>query len=499
MYIGIKFFGANAGGLFSAEYLDASWSVGRIWDMLKHMWLPVVIVGTSGTAGTIRVMRATTLDELGRPYVETARAKGLREGPLTMKYPVRVALNPILSTIGWKLPEIVSGTVLVALVLNLAHDRATPVAGADVPRPVSCRQLYHDPEHVNPDRHADLRYSAGVGRSAHSLRRTGNDMTSAVNPSAEHSTSPYESGNLSDLLDAEGTVGETRVQYLTPRQLMFIRFRKNRLAVLGFWLLLLIYLSVLFAPMIAPYDRFHRFNKQLYLPPRDIQIRGDDGSWRRPFVYAVTVETNKETFTRDFVEDRSQEYPIQFFVKGDPYKLWGLFEMDWHLFGVENVEEVGPVFLLGGDKFGRDIFGRVLFGGRISLTLGLVGVSISLFIGLLLGGLSGLYGGVVDNVIQRLIEFIRSIPTIPLWMGLAAALPADWPQFRIYLGITIILSLIGWTTLARVVRGKFLSLRDEDFVLAAQSAGANQWYLIWQHLVPLIHELRAGGPHARYP
>ncbi len=309
-------------------------------------------------------------------------------------------------------------------------------------------------------------------------------MTSAVNPSAEHSTSPYESGNLSDLLDAEGTVGETRVQYLTPRQLMFIRFRKNRLAVLGFWLLLLIYLSVLFAPMIAPYDRFHRFNKQLYLPPRDIQIRGDDGSWRRPFVYAVTVETNKETFTRDFVEDRSQEYPIQFFVKGDPYKLWGLFEMDWHLFGVENVEEVGPVFLLGGDKFGRDIFGRVLFGGRISLSLGLVGVSISLFIGLLLGGLSGLYGGVVDNVIQRLIEFIRSIPTIPLWMGLAAALPADWPQFRIYLGITIILSLIGWTTLARVVRGKFLSLRDEDFVLAAQSAGANQWYLIWQHLVP---------------
>ena len=309
-------------------------------------------------------------------------------------------------------------------------------------------------------------------------------MTSAVNPSAEHSTSPYESGNLSDLLDAEGTVGETRVQYLTPRQLMFIRFRKNRLAVLGFWLLLLIYLSVLFAPMIAPYDRFHRFNKQLYLPPRDIQIRGDDGSWRRPFVYAVKVVTNKETFTRDFVEDRSQEYPIQFFVKGDPYKLWGLFEMDWHLFGVENVEEVGPVFLLGGDKFGRDIFGRVLFGGRISLSLGLVGVSISLFIGLLLGGLSGLYGGVVDNVIQRLIEFIRSIPTIPLWMGLAAALPADWPQFRIYLGITIILSLIGWTTLARVVRGKFLSLRDEDFVLAAQSAGANQWYLIWQHLVP---------------
>ena len=136
MYIGIKFFGANAGGLFSAEYLDAPWSVGRIWDMLKHMWLPVVIVGTSGTAGTIRVMRATTLDELGRPYVETARAKGLREGPLTMKYPVRVALNPILSTIGWKLPEIVSGTVLVALVLNL------PTTGPLLWRALMSQDLY---------------------------------------------------------------------------------------------------------------------------------------------------------------------------------------------------------------------------------------------------------------------------------------------------------------------------------------------------------------------
>ena len=136
MYIGIKFFGANAGGLFSEEYLDASWSLGRIWDMLKHMWLPVVIVGTAGTAGTIRVMRATTLDELGRPYVETARSKGLREGELTMKYPVRVALNPILSTIGWQLPQIVSGTVLVALVLNL------PTTGPLLWRALMAQDMY---------------------------------------------------------------------------------------------------------------------------------------------------------------------------------------------------------------------------------------------------------------------------------------------------------------------------------------------------------------------
>ena len=307
-------------------------------------------------------------------------------------------------------------------------------------------------------------------------------MTTSAAP--ESASSPYESGNLSDLLEAEGTIGESRTQFLTPRQLMLLRFKRNKLAVISFWFLALLYLSALFAPVISPYDKTHRFNKHLYLPPREIHIFSEDGGLQRPFVYAVKIETNKETFTRDFVEDRSQQYPVQFFVKGDPYKLWGLFRMDWHLFGVENAEEVGPIFLLGGDKFGRDILGRALYGGRISLTIGLVGVTISLIIGLLLGGLSGLYGGVVDNLIQRLIEFIRSIPTIPLWMGLAAALPADWPQIRIYFGITIILSLLAWTTLARVVRGKFLSLRNEDFVLAAQSAGANQWYLIWQHLVP---------------
>ncbi|MCY3992014.1 MAG: ABC transporter permease [Caldilineaceae bacterium] len=307
-------------------------------------------------------------------------------------------------------------------------------------------------------------------------------MTTSAAP--EPASSPYESGNLSDLLEAEGTIGESRTQFLTPRQLMLLRFKRNKLAVISFWFLALLYISALFAPVISPYDKTHRFNKHLYLPPREIHIINENGGLQRPFVYAVKIETNKETFTRDFVEDRSQQYPVQFFVKGDPYKLWGLFRMDWHLFGVENAEEVGPIFLLGGDKFGRDILGRALYGGRISLTIGLVGVTISLIIGLLLGGLSGLYGGVVDNLIQRLIEFIRSIPTIPLWMGLAAALPADWPQIRIYFGITIILSLLAWTTLARVVRGKFLSLRNEDFVLAAQSAGANQWYLIWQHLVP---------------
>ncbi|MYH62922.1 MAG: hypothetical protein F4148_14595, partial [Caldilineaceae bacterium SB0675_bin_29] len=165
-----------------------------------------------------------------------------------------------------------------------------------------------------------------MGRSANSLRGARYDMTTSAAP--EPASSPYESGNLSDLLEAEGTIGESRTQFLTPRQLMLLRFKRNKLAVISFWFLALLYLSALFAPVISPYDKTHRFNKHLYLPPREIHIFSEDGGLQRPFVYAVKIETNKETFTRDFVEDRSQQYPVQFFVKGDPYKLWGLFRMD---------------------------------------------------------------------------------------------------------------------------------------------------------------------------
>jgi len=287
-----------------------------------------------------------------------------------------------------------------------------------------------------------------------------------------------------DFLDITDEEAESAVKRLTPRQLMIRRFWKNKLAVIGLFILILLYLAVLFSPFVAPYDPARRFTQHLYLPPRVIHLRDDAGNWHMPFVYAVKNVTNKTTFTRSLEEDKSQRHPVRLFIRGDSYKLWGIFNTDLHLFGVEYPDAVGPIFLLGGDKFGRDIFGRILHGGRISLTIGLVGVAVSLFVGLLLGGISGLYGGVADNIIQRLIEFLRSIPTIPLWMGLAAAMPADWPQIRIYFGITVILSLLGWTTLARVIRGKFLSLRNEDFVLAARSAGANQWYLIWEHLVP---------------
>ena len=183
-----------------------------------------------------------------------------------------------------------------------------------------------------------------------------------------------------------------------------------------------------------------------------------------------------------YQEDRAQRYPIRLLVRGYSYKLFGLFESDLHLFGT-GVDGV-PVHLFGTDSLGRDVFSRTLYGSQISLSVGLVGVAISFFLGILIGGVAGFFGGTVDEVIQRLIEIIISIPPLPLWMGLSAALPTGWPVGKMYFAITVIVSLIGWTSLARVVRGKFLSLREEDFVVAAKLAGRRDVPTIFLHMVP---------------
>jgi peptide/nickel transport system permease protein len=205
-----------------------------------------------------------------------------------------------------------------------------------------------------------------------------------------------------------------------------------------------------------------------------------------PFVYGLEGKRNPVTLEMEYVQNKDVKYRIRPFVRGDTYKLFGRFETNWHLFGprTEDLEEGVPLFLLGTDPLGRDMYSRLIYGTRISLSIGLVGVAISVSLGILLGGVSGLYGGWIDLLIQRFIEFIRSIPTIPLWMALAASLPQDWSIIKIYFAITIILSLIGWTTLARVVRGRFLSLREEDFVMAAQLYGCSQIRIIFRHMVP---------------
>jgi len=272
------------------------------------------------------------------------------------------------------------------------------------------------------------------------------------------------------------------VEDLSYRRLIMIQFRKHKAAQIGMVVLIILYIMVIFAPFFAPYDPQRRL-KVPYMPLQTIHFFDQEGNFHlRPFVYGIKMGMNKETFRREYTIDAEKKYPLRFFVRGDSYKLWGIFESDLHLFGVEG--EDGLFLPFGSDKLGHCLFSQTIFGGRISLTIGLIGVFIITVIGVTIGGISGYVGGTTDNIIQRLIEVIRSIPMIPLWMGLAAALPANWPQFRIFISVVIIISLFGWTTLARVVRGKFISLREEEFIMAAKVSGSSQLQIILRHMIP---------------
>jgi peptide/nickel transport system permease protein len=274
-----------------------------------------------------------------------------------------------------------------------------------------------------------------------------------------------------------------RISVATQWQLMWWRFRRHKLALFSGGVILFFYVIVLFAEFFAYSNPMVSEETRSLLPPQPIHWL-DDGAFR-PHVYGLTGKRDPKTFKRVYQPDPNKKVYLRLFAPGYEYKLWGLIPMNRHLLGVEAGQAAEEsIFLLGTDLQGRDLFSRLMIATRVSLTIGLVGVALSLFLGVLLGGLSGLYGGWVDGVIQRIIEIVRSIPTIPLWMGLAAALPREWPITRIYFFITIIISLIGWTVMARVVRGRFLSLRSEDFVMAAELAGASQWRIIFRHMVP---------------
>ncbi len=284
---------------------------------------------------------------------------------------------------------------------------------------------------------------------------------------------------------AEAARGEARQElqekyFLASQwQLMWRKLRRHRLALAGATVLALLYLVAIFAEFFAPHDIFQRHNDYINAPPQLVRVF-DQGSVQMPFVYPLVQTRNEVTLRREYTADTTRRLPLVLFVRGDPYKLWGIFRTDVHFFGTQG----GEAFLLGTDRLGRDMLSRVIHGARISLSIGLVGVFISFVLGCILGGISGYYGGTPDLIVQRAIEFIISIPTIPLWMALSAALPADWPALRVYFAITVILALQGWAGLARVVRGKLLELREEDFVMAARIAGQGAGDIIRRHLLP---------------
>lgn len=265
-------------------------------------------------------------------------------------------------------------------------------------------------------------------------------------------------------------------------QLVWWKFKRHKLANFGAVILAIFYLFAATAEFAAPYIPLHRFKDYVTMTPSKIHIRDAGGDYHWPFVYGLIRSRHPVTMRPVYEEDTQIVYPIKFFVRGDEYEFWGLFKTDLHLFGTGYPDM--PVFILGSDLIGRDVFTRVIYGARISLTVGLIGIALSFVFGLLLGGIAGYFGGIIDEVVMRVIDVMYSLPTIPLWMSLAAALPQDWPQLRTYFYVTIILSILGWTGLARTVRGKMLSLREEDYIMAAKLDGENEWQIITRYMLP---------------
>ena len=262
------------------------------------------------------------------------------------------------------------------------------------------------------------------------------------------------------------------------------RFRRSRVGVAGAAVVIMFYLICLILPeFFAPYDPEWKNAQYFGGPPQAVHFVDADGNFHvQPFVYGAQRKIDPKTMQRTFAEDPSKRYPLGLFVQGEEYRLFGLIPSNIHLFGVVGGD--GHVNLLGTDRIGRDVLSRIIHGGRLSLSMGLIGVTISLVLGAILGTIAGYFGGVVDNLVMRATEVLMAFPTLPLWMTLAAAVPPTWSPTAVYVGITAILALVAWGTLAREVRGKVLALREEEYVLAARVMGASHARLVLRHLLP---------------
>ena len=268
-------------------------------------------------------------------------------------------------------------------------------------------------------------------------------------------------------------------------QLMWWKFRRHKLAMAGLFVIVMLYLIALFAEFLAPFDPASYDRRGGFHPPQMLHFidKTDEGIRLRPYVYATERERDPKTLKTTYTQTGEKIY-LQFFAKGDPYQMWGLFPAERHL--LAPIDPSMRFYLLGADRLGRDMLSRTIQGARLSLSIGLVGVAFALVLGIGLGGVAGYFGGWTDTIVQRGVEFVLSLPTIPVWLALAAAMPTNWPMELRYFIITLIVSLVGWTELARVVRGRFLSLRADDFVIAARLDGASERRIIFRHMLPSL-------------
>jgi peptide/nickel transport system permease protein len=309
------------------------------------------------------------------------------------------------------------------------------------------------------------------------MSTTAPSRSRAANALLQHqvSTEPFDPG-ADEALRPE----QERFYLASQWRLMLWKLARHRVAVISGVVLLVMYGSTLISEILAPYELHTRNTEFIFAPPQDVRWFRD-GSLVGPYTHGLTKSLNMETLKREYSEDKSRVYPVRFFCAGDPYRFWGAFDASFH---IVCPSEGGTLFLLGTDRLGRDVLSRVIYGTRISLTIGLLGIALSFSLGLVFGGIAGYFGGRVDNLIQRVIEVIRSFPELPLWMSLSALLPVTWSPLFVYFGITMILALLDWTNLARAVRSKLLALREEDFCTAARLMGARPQRIIARHLLP---------------